>query len=97
VVCRSLRHSPPRAAQLLSGTTTNQQVDGHPLLTPAQEEVLSKVGIDPALIPREITPEQERCLTETLTPTRVEELLAGDLPTIPEIGAARSCFTSPLD
>lgn len=71
---------------------TVENSDAHPLLSPTQEKALQAVGISPASLPSSITPEQETCFVEMLGKTRVEEIKAGDLPTVTEFLTSKSCL-----
>ena len=80
-----------------SDTVTSQEptdvseTDRNPALNASQEQALETVGIDPARIPSEITPEQEACFVDVLGQFRVDEIKAGDAPGPLEIIRARSC------
>lgn len=66
--------------------------DRNPNLTPAQEDALNLVGIDPGVLPEEITPKQMSCFTEVLGEARVNEIKAGAAPTPVELFKARECL-----
>lgn len=66
--------------------------DAHPALTPAQEQALQSVGIDPTSLPASITPSQEACFTEKLGASRIAEIKAGGVPTAAELFTARTCL-----
>jgi len=64
----------------------------HPLLDAAQEKQLRNIGIDPAKLPTEVTPEQQECLKEKLGAERVEQLLKGQSPTATDALKTASCL-----
>jgi hypothetical protein len=70
-------------------STTNTKNDK---LSPAQKEVLIKIGIDPAKIPTSITPAQEACFVQVIGASRVSEIKAGGVPTPTELLSAKSCL-----
>lgn len=72
-----------------AGTNT---VDKNPLLTPAQEQTLEKIGIDPATLPTKITPAMEACFYRKLGDRRTNEIKNGATPTAADYFAARSCI-----
>ena len=67
-------------------------VDKNPLLTPAQEQTLEKIGIDLANIPSKITPTMEACFYDKLGDKRTNEIKNGAAPTVADYFAARSCI-----
>ena len=64
----------------------------NPLLSPAQEEMLSRAGIDPASLPREISPDLEDCLVAAVGEARAEEIRQGAAPTFAEVLKAKECL-----
>lgn len=64
----------------------------HPLLDATQEKQLREIGIDPAKIPTEITPEQEKCLQDKLGQDRIDALLKGEKPSTLEALTAFTCL-----
>lgn len=71
----------------------NDAYDESPLpLTEGQEKALRTIGIDPANVPTEITPEQEACFVEKFGQTRVDEIVSGDTPTPLEFVRGASCL-----
>ncbi|MSU75628.1 MAG: hypothetical protein EXS55_03885 [Candidatus Magasanikbacteria bacterium] len=64
----------------------------NPLLTPAQNQTLKAVGIDPTTLPSKITPEMEQCFYAKLGATRANEIKNGAEPTMSDYFTARSCF-----
>lgn len=77
-----------------SSDATDEKVssDKNPALSPAQEKALETFGIDPATVPTSVTPEQEACFVEKLGQQRVDEIKAGDSPTVVEFYKAKSCI-----
>ena len=76
-------------------TVINRQTSGdkHPLLTPAQEATLEKIGIDPAKLPTTITPAMEDCFIEKLGANRVEAIKTGqESPNPIDFFKAKSCL-----
>ncbi|MDO8499400.1 MAG: hypothetical protein Q7S66_01950 [bacterium] len=67
-------------------------VDKNPLLTPAQEQTLEKIGIDPATLPTKITPAMEACFYDKLGDKRADEIKNGVTPTAADYFTARSCM-----
>lgn len=62
------------------------------ILTPSQEQMLQKIGVDPATIPSTITPTMEKCFYEKLGTKRADEIKAGAQPTATDVFMARSCI-----
>ncbi len=78
-------------------TTTNSDTsvdttDKNSNLTPAQEDALEIIGIDPTALPDSITPEQMSCFVRVLGEARVTEIQAGAAPTAIEIFKAKECL-----
>lgn len=71
---------------------TSERVDKNPLLEVDQEKILESMGINPASLPSEITPEMESCFTKTLGSQRVNEIKAGSSPTASDFFTARECL-----
>ena len=59
-----------------SGSNDGVVLDKHPLLSSNQEKILEIFGIDPANLPSEISPEQEKCFEDAIGAERVAELKA---------------------
>ena len=77
---------------LLFGTgESNSSGSGNSGLSEEQKQALEKIGIDPASVPSEFTPEQEKCFEEKLGEERVAQIKAGDVPTPYEYYIARDC------
>lgn len=66
--------------------------DKNPLLSPEQEKMLESVGIDPANLPTEVTPELENCLVDKVGAQRANEIANGADPTPVEILKASACL-----
>lgn len=66
--------------------------DRHPLLNAEQEQLLRTFGIDPAKLPKEMTPELEACFAEKLGAPRVEEISKGSQLTAFDVFGGRSCL-----
>ena len=75
-----------------TNANTGDNVDKHPSLNESQEAALERMGINPANIPSEITPEQEACFEEKLGTERVNEIKAGDSPNSTDYFKARDCI-----
>lgn len=70
----------------------NFVADKNPIIPDEQERALESVGVDPASLPSEITPEQMSCFEGILGKERVAEIKAGSSPTPAEFFQARSCL-----
>jgi len=66
--------------------------DRNPLLSPTQEKTLEKIGVDPATLPSQITPEMEACFNQKLGEQRTTEIKNGSSPTPTDYTAAHSCI-----
>lgn len=71
---------------------TATSVDKNPNLTPAQEDALTLIGIDPAGLPSEVSQDQYSCFVRVLGEARVLEIKAGEAPTPIEIFKAKECL-----
>lgn len=83
------------ATNALNGNVTNNEVkEGtkNPLLSDEQAATLRSLGIDPANLPSEITPEMQKCFTEKLGDKRTQEIIKGSTPTPIDFLQARSCL-----
>ena len=70
-----------------------QQIDANPYLNETQEKTLKAVGVDPATLPKEITPEMNVCFKETLGAERYDMLASGqEQPSAADFFKARSCL-----
>lgn len=95
---QTVRTSP--ATTSTTSSSTQSEVGAEPTtsedrqsaLSPAQENALILVGIDPAAVPAEITPEQLACFEARLGRERVAEIQAGAAPTVLEIIKAKECI-----
>jgi hypothetical protein len=54
--------------------------------------MLEKIGVDPAKLPQEITPEMEKCFTESLGEARVKEIKDGAEPGVMDFFKAKNCL-----
>jgi len=77
--------------QVTTNTNTVTKIT-NPLLSPAQEQALQKIGVDPAKLPTTITPQMEACFARTLGQTRTDEIKNGSAPTAGDFFTARSCL-----
>lgn len=75
-----------------TSSPTGSNEDSNPLLDANQEETLRNMGIDPATLPSEITPEMEACFVEKLGGERTQEIVEGSDPSPAEILRAASCL-----
>lgn len=67
-------------------------IDSHPLLDDQQENRLRSIGIDPAKLPTEITPEMENCFILQLGEDRIREIIDGATPSPLDILRGQSCL-----
>ncbi|HZJ42088.1 MAG TPA: hypothetical protein VFD51_03750 [Patescibacteria group bacterium] len=67
-------------------------IDAHPLLNDSQESMLKSAGINPASLPREITPELEACVVDKIGEARTREIVAGATPSVSEVIQAQTCL-----
>ena len=86
---------------LLLNLLTNHQVnlptstggsDKHPLLNKEQEKLLETIGVDVENLPTKVTPEMEKCFTETLGAERVKEIMEGASPGPVDFFKAKGCL-----
>lgn len=75
-----------------SDINIKQDVDSNPLLNETQEAILESIGIDPATLPTEITPQMQECAIEALGLDRIKEILAESAPTLNDIVAIQECI-----
>ena len=61
-------------------------------LSSAHVEMLDSFGVDPETVPVTITSEQEACFRDALGEASVEEILAGDTPSLLELVKGKSCI-----
>lgn len=73
-------------------SSTDSAQGDHPYLSESQEKALRAVGVDPASLPSEITPEQEACFESKLGEARVAEIKSGDSPTMNDYFQAKDCI-----
>ena len=88
---RPLLFSPFISSQT-SAPINNDGSDKHPLLSEEQEKLLETIGVDVESLPTEITPEMEKCFTETLGEERVKEIIEGAAPSPIDIFKAKKCL-----
>jgi hypothetical protein len=86
--------SPAPAA---TGTTPETAIPpsgatGGVVLSEAQKEMLRTLGVDAAQIPNVISAELETCLRTALGANRVDEILAGEVPSPLDLLRASACF-----
>jgi len=67
-------------------------IDKNPFLDEEQEAWLESMGIEPADLPSEITPEMERCFIQKLGEKRANEIIQGDLLNATDFLKANSCL-----
>jgi len=65
---------------------------GPSFLSDEQKNALRTIGINPASIPSQFTPEQEACFVKVLGQTRVDQIKAGSAPTVIEYFQAKVCL-----
>ncbi len=87
----------PLLSNLLTGFQTNTPIttgegDKHPLLSDEQERLLETIGVDVGSLPAQITPEMEKCFTETLGAERVQEIMGGASPGPIDFFKAKGCL-----
>ena len=70
----------------------NDEQSANPALNTEQEEQLRDLGIDPAALPTEISPEMHECFVEKLGEERVREIEEGDSPTPLEVIKTEPCL-----
>ena len=75
-----------------SKDASNVSTDRNPLLSETQEELLQKIGVDPAKLPSKITPEMIACFETKLGKERTAEIQNGASPTATDYFKAQSCF-----
>lgn len=83
-------NSAPASANTDTQSTTTVSTGGG--LSEGQKNALELVGIDPAVLPERLTPEQEKCFVSEFGQTRVDEIKAGDSPTALEVLAGKHCL-----
>ncbi|MBY0537931.1 hypothetical protein K2P47_00870 [Patescibacteria group bacterium] len=79
-----LTNEQPQTSNDAPETTTN-------MMTVEQEQALEAVGISPTAVPAQFTPQQIECFTGILGEQRVNEIKAGDTPTMTEFYQAKDC------
>lgn len=76
----------------LSESDTSDSSDKNSLLSDSQEKMLENIGIDPASLPSEITPEMLACFETKLGKERTDEIKGGASPTPIDYAKAKGCF-----
>ncbi len=76
-----------------TSAAVNDVNDKHPALTSGQEDALELIGVDPSVLPNEITAEQEACFATKLGAERVAAIKAGATPEVLEIFKAKECMS----
>ncbi len=61
-------------------------------LSPAQQQALEMVGIEPESLPQSFTEEQLTCFVSILGQARVDEIKAGATPSMSEYYQAKGCM-----
>jgi len=61
-------------------------------LTQGQKNALQLIGIDPTVLPKQLTPEMEKCFVNEFGQARVDEIKAGDTPTPLEVLTGKNCL-----
>lgn len=74
-----------------TGSSVSASTDKHPLLNSEQEKTLTSIGIDPASLPTQISPEQEQCFITALGIEKVNAIKAGQVPDAMDIFKSRDC------
>lgn len=70
----------------------NNEQNTNPALNTEQEEQLRDLGIDPAALPTEVSPEMQECFVDKLGEERVREIEEGDSPTPFEVIKTEPCL-----
>jgi len=91
-IIKALRLPAGDNLQITNSAQTNGPTDKNPLLTTEQEKTLESLGVNPAALPTQITPELESCFTDKLGAARVEEIKKGSQPGAADFFKASSCL-----
>lgn len=70
----------------------DKTVDKNVLLNSEQEKALESIGVDPSVLPTEVTPELEKCLIDKVGAKRAEEISKGSEPTAMDFLKASACL-----
>ena len=81
-----------KTGTIIANPPTESSEYDHPLLSPAQEEILKTLGIDPKDVPTQLTPEQQKCAVNALGQDRALELINGAIPTTADLLKAKDCL-----
>lgn len=84
------KESPESTSSTTATTEASAGVSGG--LTEGQQNALELVGIDPAVLPEKLTPEQEQCFVGEFGQVRVDEIKAGASPTPLEVLTGKHCL-----
>jgi zona occludens toxin (predicted ATPase) len=76
----------------IQNDSANEVEDNNPALSAEQESQLKSIGVNPASIPSEISPEMEDCFIQKIGERRVIEIQAGATPTPLELIKAKPCL-----
>ena len=79
-------------SQKIKVDSININKDTNINLSPAQEDALNKIGIDPSTVPSTITSAQGKCFTDKLGEKRTSEILAGAIPSAFELLKVKACL-----
>ena len=80
--------TPATSTEGITAGTTNTKGG----ITEGQKNALQLVGIDPAVLPKNLTPEQEQCFVSNFGQARVNAIKAGALPTPMEVLTGKNCL-----
>jgi zona occludens toxin (predicted ATPase) len=76
----------------IQNDSANEVEDNNPALSAEQESQLKSIGVNPASIPSEISPEMEDCFIQKIGERRVIEIQAGATPAPLELIKAKPCL-----
>lgn len=82
----------PRATSSVVTSSTSSSGHVQSGLSAAQTQAVEAVGIDPASLPTDFSPQQIECFIDQLGAARVEAIRRGDVPTTSELWKARGCL-----
>jgi len=91
-IIKALQSPAENNLPITNSAQTSGAIDKNPLLTAEQEKTLESLGVNPAALPTQITPELESCLTEKLGAARAEEIKKGSQPSAADFLKASSCL-----
>jgi len=64
----------------------------HPALSETQEKTLYDMGVDVSQLPTSLDPATSDCLASKVSPERLQEIIAGAVPSPLEIYKAQTCL-----